>query len=213
MGGCGSKSTHALQVDTGDLTGRTEKKRESFDEIGRRSLAGNLMQTHHGSDSLRLEEEYDDSEARVLGSGMSGTVSTVKHRRTGVIYALKTLNIHAMGVDGLEELRREINAMRRLDHPNIVKVYEIFEDRDNIHMILELCTGMRLQEPLHGGPYGRFPPTHPPPSAAPSTRRQSDGAALSDRRAVHARWAQAASSLRGSWRCPTASRSARRRVT
>ena len=63
---------------------------------------------------------------------------------------MKTLNIHQMGAEGLDELRKEINAMRRLDHPNIVKLFEIFESADSIHMILELCTGGELVAPNHG---------------------------------------------------------------
>lgn len=175
--GCGTSSPVLEVVEEGDNRQATRKSRgssaraskarnekaksskhkhgaSSQQEAKKRSLAGNLMQTHGGEGSLRVEDEYDDSEARILGSGMSGQVSTVKHRRTGVTYALKTLNIHAMGVDGLEELRREIDAMRRLDHPNIVKIFEIFEDRDQIHMILELCTGGELVARIMEKPNG-----------------------------------------------------------
>ena len=31
-----------------------------------------------------------------------------------------------------------------MDHPNVVKLYEIFEDEDNIYLILELMTGGEL---------------------------------------------------------------------
>ena len=170
--GCGS-STQTLEVEdpgqpgTAKTRGKTRntkrareaaareaKKAEAAREERARSLAGSLMKTHQGDDALKVWDEYDDSNAKVLGSGMSGQVSTVKHRRTGVTYALKTLNIHAMGVAGLEELRREINAMRRLDHPNIVKIFEIYEDRDEIHMILELCTGGELVARIMEKPHG-----------------------------------------------------------
>lgn len=120
-------------------------RRDKWHEGRSRSLVGNMMRTNV---SLRIEDEYDDSSARVLGTGMSGQVITVRHRATGHEYAVKTLDINQMGVAGLDALRLEINAMRRLDHPNIVKLYEIFEDRDEdqIHMVMELCTGGELVE-------------------------------------------------------------------
>lgn len=31
-----------------------------------------------------------------------------------------------------------------MDHPNVVKLYEIFEDEDNIYLVLELMTGGEL---------------------------------------------------------------------
>ena len=155
MGCSGSKRTRELAVEGGTAgagsrasgglaTSDGVGKEASISERSRRSIVGHMMQSHVGPDTRRLDDEYDGNESRVLGSGMSGQVATVRHRRTGATYALKTLNIHQMGVDGLDELRREIDAMRRLDHPNIVKLYEIYEDFDSIHMILELCTGGEL---------------------------------------------------------------------
>jgi len=71
-----------------------------------------------------------------------------------VRHAIKTLNIEAMGVDGMAELRREISAMRRLDHPNIVRIFETYEDTDNgqIIMVLELCSGGELVNKLMAQP-------------------------------------------------------------
>ena len=53
----------------------------------------------------------------------------------------QTLNLEQMGVEKLDVLRSEVDAMRRLDHPNIVKLYETFEEGQEIHMVMELCTG------------------------------------------------------------------------
>ena len=38
----------------------------------------------------------------------------------------------------------EIAIMRMLDHPNIIKLYETFEDARNIYLVMELCTGGEL---------------------------------------------------------------------
>ena len=34
--------------------------------------------------------------------------------------------------------------MQKLDHPNIIKLYEYFEDDKNVYLVLELCTGGEL---------------------------------------------------------------------
>lgn len=38
-------------------------------------------------------------------------------------------------------LKREVEIIKKLDHPNIVRCYEIFEDEKYIHIVMELCEG------------------------------------------------------------------------
>ena len=81
MGACGSKSTRTLEVAGGAMTKQPNAAasgrgnlREKSEEGGERSLAGNLMQTHQEGDALRIEDEYDSYDAKVLGSGIEGSV-------------------------------------------------------------------------------------------------------------------------------------------
>ena len=119
------------------------------------SIVGNMMRAH-GPGERRFSEDYDDSDAQVMGSGMSGQVLTARSRKTCQVYAIKALRIDQMGVDGMDELMCEIEAMRRLDHPNIVKLFEIYQDFDEgvIHMVLELCTGGELVSRMIDSPQG-----------------------------------------------------------
>ena len=41
-------------------------------------------------------------------------------------------------------LQYEIDILKNLDHPNIVKLYEVFEDKNNIYLVTELCSGGEL---------------------------------------------------------------------
>ena len=40
----------------------------------------------------------------------------------------------------------EVEILKSLDHPNIVKIYEFFEDSNNFFIVTELCTGGELFE-------------------------------------------------------------------
>jgi calcium-dependent protein kinase len=44
----------------------------------------------------------------------------------------------------MEKFTSEINIMIKMDHPNIIKLYEVFEDNRYIHLIMEMCTGGEL---------------------------------------------------------------------
>ena len=56
----------------------------------------------------------------------------------------------------MADLRQEIAVQKSLDHPNIVKVFESFEDHKNqeILIIMEMCTGgslvSRMRDHRHG---------------------------------------------------------------
>eukprot|EP00750_Incisomonas_marina_P015834 INCI1871.2.p1 GENE.INCI1871.2~~INCI1871.2.p1 ORF type:complete len:500 (-),score=99.45 INCI1871.2:501-2000(-) len=83
-----------------------------------------------------------------LGSGMSGTVFSVQHKGTGSTYACKSVRKKGMRDVDLAALRGEIALLSQLDHPNIVKIIEAFEDPKYITMIMELCTGGELYDSL-----------------------------------------------------------------
>ena len=40
--------------------------------------------------------------------------------------------------------QQEINIMRELDHPNVLKLFEFFEDNRYIYLVMELCEGGEL---------------------------------------------------------------------
>lgn len=56
-------------------------------------------------------------------------------------FAMKKIIKDRISGEFLKELRNEIEILRDLDHPNIVKLYEIFDYRGQMSLILELCSG------------------------------------------------------------------------
>ena len=43
----------------------------------------------------------------------------------------------------------EVELLRFLDHPNIVKVYEFFQDSDRIYIVTEFCNGGELYDVIN----------------------------------------------------------------
>jgi len=41
-------------------------------------------------------------------------------------------------------MRYEIDILKNLDHPNIIKFYEVFEDKKHIYLVTEYCDGGEL---------------------------------------------------------------------
>lgn len=77
-----------------------------------------------------------------LGSGSYGKVFRVKNKLTGETRACKQL-IKAKITD-IDKYNVEISIMAKVDHPSIIKLYEIYEDQRYLYLIMEECTGGEL---------------------------------------------------------------------
>ena len=98
-----------------------------------------------------IEEVYGGvHDGAVLGSGISGLVRLVSHKATGVKYAVKCLDLGLVETEeGLQQLREEIHIMCQLDHPNIVRLEEVYESHSQIYLVQELCLGGDLFDRLN----------------------------------------------------------------
>ncbi|KAL3793600.1 hypothetical protein ACHAWO_001649 [Cyclotella atomus] len=57
------------------------------------------------------------------------------------LYAIKSIQLSLVQQIYLDELKNEIEVLRSLDHPNIVKAYEVYESRRNLFVVMEFCSG------------------------------------------------------------------------
>mmetsp|Transcript_84367 Transcript_84367/g.243507 ORF Transcript_84367/g.243507 Transcript_84367/m.243507 type:complete len:542 (+) Transcript_84367:78-1703(+) len=87
-----------------------------------------------------------------LGEGSFGYVCKATSRETGVVRAVKVMS-KSRTRDTRKRYRQEAAIMKLTDHPNIIKLFETFEDKQNLHLVLELCMGgdlhTRLQSMRH----------------------------------------------------------------
>ena len=73
-----------------------------------------------------------------LGSGVYGDVFKIKHKQLGLIRALKVIKKDPSKKYSQKE---EIEVLKSLDHPNILKIYEFYELPNFFYIVTELFDG------------------------------------------------------------------------
>jgi len=63
------------------------------------------------------------------------------HKETGRKVAVKIMSKKDMDHTDLELVRTEIEILKVCQHPNIIKLYDIFENVEYIYIIMEYCSG------------------------------------------------------------------------
>jgi len=109
--------------------------------------SGKKSTTGFASSSLIVDNQgkitqFYDIDKKKIGEGSYGSVCKARNKATKAMRAIKTINKAAL--KSPEAFRKEIQIMKILDHPNICKLYESFQDHRNIYLVLELCTGGEL---------------------------------------------------------------------
>ncbi|KAG5180405.1 kinase-like domain-containing protein [Tribonema minus] len=92
-------------------------------------------------------EVYDFS-GPVLGKGGYASVMMVKHKTTGALYAMKQIDITDFSELALHLLQNEIESMKHLVHPNIVRLQEVYQtvDLKHVYLIMDRLEGGTVRE-------------------------------------------------------------------
>ena len=69
--------------------------------------------------------------------GAYGEVRKCLHKETKALRAVKIINKKYLAEEEKERLLSEINILKQLDHPNILKLYEFFQDAKRYFMVTE----------------------------------------------------------------------------
>ena len=90
-----------------------------------------------------------DNKTKVLGSGNFGKVFLTHNKKfTDFQVAIKVLNKGKLQ-DQIGEILREVDILTKLDHPNIVKYYETYDDDKYLYLVMEYIGGGELFEHIY----------------------------------------------------------------
>ena len=90
-----------------------------------------------------------------LGEGTFGKVFKVKNKNNNCIRAMKQIDKRFLNNIDDSEVGKEIEILKKLNHPYIMKLYEYYVNDDNLFLISELCDEGDLQKKMKK--IGKFP--------------------------------------------------------
>lgn len=84
----------------------------------------------------------------VLSHGNYGEIRRAIHRTTKEERAVKMLRKDSKQFTNFEKLKLEIEILKKIDHPNIIKIFEFFEEEKRFFIVMERCQGGELFEQI-----------------------------------------------------------------
>lgn len=81
-----------------------------------------------------------------LGKGNFAVVRLIERKSDGAQFAAKIIKKKNLKPDELATLKDEVEILKKLDHPHINKLDEIYDTKHHLYMVLELLTGGELFE-------------------------------------------------------------------
>ena len=122
-------------------TKKNEAKNVSSDipqpELDKINIAKNIF-VGLGGHSLKNHFEVLKS----IGRGGSGKVYRVRNKATKKYYACK--KISKLDINNYNQFKNEMKILMKLDHPNIIKLYDVYESHNSLYLIMEECEGGKL---------------------------------------------------------------------
>lgn len=80
-----------------------------------------------------------------LGQGTFAKVKQARNKETNELVAIKVLDKEVIQKEKMgNQVKREISIMKKISHPNIVRLYEVLASKNKIFIVLELVTGGEL---------------------------------------------------------------------
>ncbi|CAH2005033.1 unnamed protein product [Acanthoscelides obtectus] len=105
---------------------------------------GTVKQHNH---KKKLRQRFDI--IKKLGQGTFGKVQLGINKETGQEVAIKTIKKSKIESEAdLIRIRREIQIMSSVQHPNIIHIYEVFENREKMVLVMEYAAGGELYDYL-----------------------------------------------------------------
>ncbi|XP_074095260.1 serine/threonine-protein kinase MARK2 isoform X2 [Cotesia typhae] len=139
----------ALKPLTDIMQKAIQAHQKTGDGVGVSSSGGRL------SSRSRTSEEPHIGKYKLLktiGKGNFAKVKLAKHIPTGKEVAIKIIDKTQLNPGSLQKLFREVRIMKMLDHPNIVKLFQVIETEKTLYLVMEYASGGEVFDylVLHG---------------------------------------------------------------
>ena len=92
----------------------------------------------------KTDTDKDYKILQIVGEGTLSKVYEAQNRITDLKRALKIIKKTQNNIINEEEINNEINILKAIDHPNILKTYEFFSNNESYNIIMEYCKGGQL---------------------------------------------------------------------
>jgi calcium-dependent protein kinase len=140
MGCAGSKGDETLEAPQ-----KTEVKREIMGAKTEKNEEIKISSNKFiGKKSGVIWDFY--RRGKPLGSGANGQVYEALHLVSNDVRAIKIISKRKLklAANAIEKFEAEVEILKRLDHPHIMRLYEFYEDERNYYLVTEQLTGGEL---------------------------------------------------------------------
>nr|XP_029543846.1 MAP/microtubule affinity-regulating kinase 3 isoform X3 [Oncorhynchus nerka] len=131
MTGSPSMKRPPITIHTAHSNGRQEVTTRSVRSGVRTRNSGADEQPHVGNYRL----------LKTIGKGNFAKVKLARHILTGREVAIKIIDKTQLNSNSLQKLFREVRIMKLLNHPNIVKLFEVIETERTLYLVMEYASG------------------------------------------------------------------------
>ena len=108
-----------------------------------RTITHGRGRSQQGVNELKMNY-FLDGKVKVLGTGAFGKVfMTTNKLDTNFKVAIKVLDKKKLQ-SKIEQIVEEVAILNTLDHPNIVKYFETYDDKKYVYLVMEYISGCQL---------------------------------------------------------------------
>ena len=130
-----------LTVTENPLVAGEEGRRDVFDD--------KYEKVKHVADGSSCQiylvrRKKTSKQLKLLKSEEQQSESKSESSASSPLYALKVIQKSATDDRFLQEMKTEVKILKRLDHPNIVRIYDLFETESELYLVMEYCSGGNL---------------------------------------------------------------------
>jgi len=137
MGNCLGKSDSNNTTTKQNTTSNAPEQKKPNEQAQKPAV-----KVDSGASALSIGEKYEVGEE--IGRGAFSVVKNGREKKTGDKVAIKFIEKKFVDKQDLVLLAREIDIMKKVHHPNILRLIEVFETEDVIALVMELVNGGEL---------------------------------------------------------------------